>query len=199
MRKYEMRLLNLVLPLCALSLFIVSGCDNPAASPAKPGSSTKAADKHDHDHDHDHKEGDHDHKEGDHDHKEGDHDHKEGDHDHDAHGPNGGHMFELTPNDLSAEWTHSSSNNIIKVFILNKDGKANETVKCDKVVITPLSGNNTTPFELPAVEPKDGASAEFMLDSKDLNVAMTLGVKVEIKVGDKTYSGKIAPHAPHDH
>jgi hypothetical protein len=178
MRKYEMRLLNLVLPLCALSLFIVSGCDKPAASNAKPNSSTKAADKHDHDHDHDHKEGDHDHA---------------------AHGPNGGHMFELTPNDLSAEWTHSSSNNIIKVFVLNKDGKANEAVKCDKVVITPLSGNNTTPFELPAVEPKDGASAEFMLDSKDLNVAMTLGVKVEVKVGDKTYAGQIAPHAPHDH
>ncbi|MFM7117624.1 MAG: hypothetical protein ACKO0N_13395 [Planctomycetota bacterium] len=173
-----MRLLNLVLPLCALSLFIISGCDNPAASTAKPNSNPKAADKHDHDHDHDH---------------------KAGDHDHDAHGPNGGHMFELTPNDLAAEWTHSSSNNIIKVFVLNKDGKANEAVKCDKVVITPLSGNNTTPFELPAVEPKDGASAEFMLDSKDLNVAMTLGVKVEVKVGDKTYSGKIAPHAPHDH
>ncbi|MFM7739621.1 MAG: hypothetical protein ACKO9H_09475, partial [Planctomycetota bacterium] len=130
-----MRLLNLVLPLCALSLFIISGCDNPAASTAKPNSNPKAADKHDHDHDHDH---------------------KEGDHDHDAHGPNGGHTFELTPNDLAAEWTHSSSNNIIKVFVLNKDGKANEAVKCDKVVITPLSGNNTTPFELPAVEPKDG-------------------------------------------
>jgi hypothetical protein len=38
-----------------------------------------------------------------------------------------------------------------------------------------------------------------MLDSKQLNVAMTLGVKVEVKVGDKTYTGEIPPHAPHDH
>lgn len=171
-----MRFLKLALPLCALSLFIFSGCDKPAASNAKPNANTKTADKHDHDHDHEH-----------------------ADHDHPAHGPNGGHMFKLTPDDLSAEWTHSSSNDIIKVFVLNKEGKANAAVKCDKVVITPVSGNNTTPFELPAVEPKDGASAEFMLDSKDLNVAMTLGVKVEIKVGDKSYVGEIAPHAPHDH
>ncbi len=67
-------------------------------------------------------------------------------------------------------------------------------------MITPISGNDTTPFELPAVEPNaNGESAEFMLDSKQLNVAMTLGVKVEIKVGDQVYTGEIAPHAPHDH
>lgn len=172
-----MRFLNLVLPLCALSLFIISGCEKPAGPTGKP-TNGKAADKHDHD---DANHANH------------------ADHDHPAHGPNGGHMFALTPNDLSAEWTHSSSNDIIKVFVLNKEGKANSPVKCDKVVITPLSGNNTTPFELPAVEPKDGASAEFMLDSKELNVAMTLGVKVEVKAGDKTYTGEIAPHAPHDH
>lgn len=173
-----MRSFKLVLPLCALSLFVFGGCDKPTTgTPTKPTANNKAADDHDHDH--------------------ADHDHAA--HEQPVHGPNDGHMFKLTPSDLTAEWTHSSSNNIIKVFVLNKEGKANQAVKCEKVVITPLSGNNTTPFELPAVEPKDGAAAEFMLDSKDLNVAMTLGVKVEVKDGDKTYTGQIAPHAPHDH
>lgn len=177
-----MRLLSFCLALVALGLFIVAGCDN-AGSGNNKTNKTAAGDKHDHAH------GDHDHA-----------DHAHGDHEHAAHGPNDGHIFKLTPADLSAEWTHSSANDIIKVFVLDKDAKNNQAIKCDKVTITPLSGNDTTPFELPAVAPNaNGETAEFMLDSKQLNVAMTLGVKVEIKVGDKTYTGEIAPHAPHDH
>lgn len=175
-----MRSYKLALTVLALALFAASGCDNPSAQSAnKPAGNNKAADKHDHDHD----------------------DHKHDDHaGHAAHGPNDGHMFTLSPDDLTAEWTHSSSNDIIKVFVLNKEGKANQPIKCEQVTITPLSGNDVTPFNLPAVEPNaNGEAAEFMLDSKQLNVAMTLGVKVEFKVGDKTYSGEIAPHAPHDH
>lgn len=182
-----MRCYSYCLALLALGLFMIAGCDNPAGTKNKPVNKAASTDKHDHDHDHDH--ADHDH---------ADHDHaKEG---HAAHGPNDGHVFKLTPADLSAEWTHSSANDIIKVFVLNKDAKANQAIKADKVVITPLSGNDVTPFDLPAVAPNaNGETAEFMLDSKQLNVAMTLGVKVEIKVGDKTYTGEIPPHAPHDH
>jgi hypothetical protein len=171
-----MRCFSFCLALVALGLFIVAGCDNPAGN-NKTNNKAASGEKHDHDHDHDHAA-----------------------HEHAAHGPNDGHVFKLSPADLSAEWTHSSANDIIKVFVLDKDSKTNQAVKCDKVVITPMSGNDTTPFELPAVAPNpNGETAEFMLDSKQLNVAMTLGVKVEVKVGDKTYTGEIPPHAPHDH
>lgn len=173
-----MRFFCLCSTLVALGLFVVSGCDTPAGN-NKTSNKTASGEKHDHAHDHDH-----------------DHAGEE----HAAHGPNDGHVFKLTPADLSAEWTHSSANDIIKVFVLNKESKSNQAVKCDKVVITPLSGNDTTPFVLPAVAPNaNGETAEFMLDNKQLNMAMTLGVKVEIKVGDQTYTGEIAPHAPHDH
>jgi hypothetical protein len=171
-----MRCFSFCLALVALGLFTVAGCDNPAGN-NKTNNKAASGEKHDHDHDHDHAA-----------------------HEHAAHGPNDGHVFKLSPADLSAEWTHSSANDIIKVFVLDKDSKSNQAVKCDKVVITPMSGNDTTPFELPAVAPNpNGETAEFMLDSKQLNVAMTLGVKVEVKVGDKTYTGEIPPHAPHDH
>jgi hypothetical protein len=171
-----MRCFSFCLALVALGLLTVAGCDNPAGN-NKTNNKAASGEKHDHDHDHDHAA-----------------------HEHAAHGPNDGHVFKLSPADLSAEWTHSSANDIIKVFVLDKDSKSNQAVKCDKVVITPMSGNDTTPFELPAVAPNpNGETAEFMLDSKQLNVAMTLGVKVEVKVGDKTYTGEIPPHAPHDH
>lgn len=157
-------------------LWIASGCDSKSTAKTNQGKSPANNEAHHHD------------------------DHADHDHDHPAHGPNDGHLIELTPNDLHAEWTHSSSNDIIKVFILDKDGKKNQPIKADQVTITPSTGSNPAPFKLTAVAPDaNGETAEFMLDSDQLNLAMSLGVKVEFQVGDKKYQGEIPPHAPHDH
>ena len=54
-------------------------------------------------------------------------------------------------------------------------------------------------LELDPDKNPEGKKAIYMLDEKRLMLAMSLGVEVEFTVGDKTYKGKIAPHAPHDH
>ncbi|MEM9826278.1 MAG: hypothetical protein AAF958_06800 [Planctomycetota bacterium] len=80
-----------LLPVIALSVFTLGGCDATPAPDATPVS-TSSGDDHDHgnhDHDHDgHDHGDHDHGDhdhGDHDHGDHDHDHDHGDHDHGDH------------------------------------------------------------------------------------------------------------------
>jgi hypothetical protein len=149
----------------------------PAFTGCGEGSQT-VAESHDHDHDHDHAHG-------------------EGGLP--AHGPNNGHLFKLEGTDLIAEWIHYSDNDIIRVLLLDK-GLEN-AVEYDGVMITPTAGDDKTPFVL-ELDPEKNINDKklvYMLDEKKLMLAMSLGVDVEIKVGDKTYKGKIAPHAPHDH
>jgi hypothetical protein len=117
-----------------------------------------------------------------------------------VHGKNGGHIIKLTPTDLVAEWCHSSDNDVIKVFVLDEKATANHPIKADSVTIRPTSGNKRDPFTLAAVSANEnGESAEYKLDDKQLALAMTLGVVLEIKVGEKTYTAEIPAHAPHSH
>ena len=164
----------------ALAAFVFSGCD--AGNSKSDAKKSPAKDSHGHDH-------------------------KDGD-DHDGekkaakilHGKNGGHIVELKPTDLVAEWCHSSDNDVIKVFILNEGASANQAVKADSVTIRATAGSNKDPFTLAAVAANEaGEAAEYKLDDKQLALAMTLGVVLEIKVGDKTYSAEIPAHAPHSH
>lgn len=166
----------------ALAAFVFSGCDAGASK----SNTTKAPAKDSHGHDH----------------KAGD------DHDHAGekqaakilHGKNGGHIVELKPADLVAEWCHSSDNDVIKVFVLNQGATANQAVKADSVTIRATAGSNKEPYTLSAVAANEaGEAAEYKLDDKQLALAMTLGVVLEIKVGDKTYSAEIPAHAPHSH
>jgi len=124
------------------------------------------------------------------------------DHDHDepAHGPNGGHTFKFAEGDYMGEWKHYNDNHIIRVYVLDADGKKNAPVNADSVTITRSAGEDAATFTLDAEEPTDsGEAAVYSLDDQDLAIAMNLGVKVEMKIGDKTYTSEIAAHAPHDH
>ena len=134
------------------------------------------------------------------------HSHKEGEHhdDHDedslpAHGPNNGHLFRLEGTDMVGEWIHYSSNDIIRVVLL--DETRTYPVDYDGVSITPKAGDDQTPFvlELDTEKNPEGEKKVYMLDEKRLMHAMSLGVDVEMTVGDKKYTGKIEPHAHHDH
>ena len=125
-----------------------------------------------------------------------------GDHDHGglpAHGPNNGHLFKLEGSDMVGEWIHYSDNDIIRVLLL--DAELKNAVEFDGVSITPTAGDDKTPFVL-ELDPDKNINEKklvYMLDDKKLMLAMSLGVKVEFTVGDKTYNGEIEPHAPHDH
>lgn len=169
-----MKLRLLATLMACFSFALLSGCEQPATS------DLGNLEAHDHDHDHDH-----------------DHGHDHGDLP--AHGPNKGHLFRLEGTELVGEWCHYNDNNVIRMFLL--DDKHVNAVAIDGVSVTPTAGNEKTPFEMiPDPEHKVGDDTlAFMLDEQKLHVAMTVGVEVEYKMGDKTFKGKIAPHAPHDH
>lgn len=138
----------------------------------------------------------------DHDHGDHDHDH---DHDHDdsnalpVHGPNGGHLFAIDGSEKVGEWMHYNDNDIIRVVLLDKDLK--NAVPVDAITITPTAGDDKTAFELEldGTQNKGDQKLVYMIDDKQLQVAMSLGVKVEFTIGDEKISGTIAPHTPHDH
>lgn len=134
---------------------------------------------------------------GDHDHDHGDHDHA---HDHPAHGPNGGHIFALSAEGHSGEWCKFKDNDVIKMHILDADGKNATPVKVDSFIVKPSVGNDSLTFELEAENADaDGNASTFMLDDAGLAKAIPLGVDIEIKIGEQTITGKIAAHEPLDH
>lgn len=131
------------------------------------------------------------------------HDHASEDdhaHDHPAHGPNGGHIFQLDDSEVTGEWCKFSDNNVIKMHILDAAGKEAMPMKVDSFSVQSMAGNDGAEFMLEA----DGADADgkaslFMLDDEDLATAIPLGVKIVIKSGDKTINGEIKAHTPLDH
>ena len=169
------------------SCCLLSGCADTNTAETTTESHDHDHDGHDHDHDHDHDHGSHD-----------GHDH--GDHEGCVHGPFGGHVFEFDSDDFGAEWKHYNDNDVIRVYVLDSAGEKESPVKAT-VTMTPLGGSDKTPFELEAEKADaEGRAAIYSLDEKDLGIAITaVGVKVEMKTGDKTYTGVIEAHAPHDH
>jgi len=127
------------------------------------------------------------------------HDHHDHANDLPAHGPKGGHLFRLEGSDMIAEWHHYNKNDIIRVYLL--DAEMKNAVQVDGVTMTPLAGDDRTPFglEVDPEENKEGLKVVYMLDDKQLNLATSLGLDVEFKMGDKTLKGTIEAHAPHDH
>ena len=184
------------------SCCLMSGCAE--TKPAETATADHDLEGHDHDHEgHDHEGHDHGDHEG---HDHGDHEgHDHGDHEghdhaaHDVHGPFGGHVFSFDSDDYRAEWKHYNDNDVIRVYILDSTGKKEAPVKAT-VEMIPMAGSDKTPFELEAEKPDDeGRSAVYSLDDKNLGIATTLGLKVEMKTDGKTYTGVIEAHAPHDH
>ena len=164
----------------ALSCFCLAGC-----SPAKK-EVEKSNPNNDQVHDHDHDDA--------HDHDDDAADGKLG-----PMGPNGGHQIDFKSDQMNAEWVHYNDNDTIRLVILDATGKSNRRIKADSVSIRRTKGSGPE-FTLVAEEPDDnGAAEKYMLDDKDLAIAMVLGVTVEVKMDGKTYSGKIPPHEPHSH
>lgn len=180
--------LGYVFTLLAVAAFatpLLTGCTPDSDTATATSTDLENADDH---HGHDHGDG--------HDHDHGD-EHADGELP--AHGPNKGHLFRLDGTDMVGEWIHYSNNDIIRVLLL--DSALKNAVDFDGVEITPKAGDEKTPFvlELDPDKNPEGKKVVYMLEEKRLMLAMNLGVDVEYTVGDKTYKGSIAPHAPHDH
>jgi hypothetical protein len=190
---------SLIVAMLAITVFAINGCDSSVGNGKTNGG---AATDSDHDHDHDHDGDDHDH-DGDHDGDDHDHDGDDHDHaqsDHPAHGPFGGHIFALEPNEFQGEWKKYTDSNVIKMYILDADGKKEVSQKVDSFTVTPKVGNDEGGFVLEPENPDEqGLAAVYMLDDQDLSIAIPLGVDIEIKIGDKVFKGEIKAHKPLDH
>ncbi len=156
----------------AIATFSVVGCDN---------GTTKQADKKVDPHaGHDHSSDDPD--------------------DHPAHGPFGGHVFDLDTTEHQVEWKKYKDNDMIRMYVLDGKGKEATPIKVDSFIVTPKIGDDGISFNLePEAADENGVTAIYVLDDKDLSIAIPIGVDVEIKVGDKTYKGEIKSHDPLDH
>lgn len=170
-------LVSLFLTVIALVVFASTGCDKPSGTENAAKSSPA-----------------------DHDHEGDDHAHDHEGHDHPAHGPFGGHIFELDSEDFQGEWKKYKDNDVIKMYLLDAAGKKAAAAKVDSFIVTPKVGNDNAGFTLmPEEADADGVTAVYSLDDKDLAIAIPLGVDIEIKIGDKVYKGQIKAHEPLDH
>ena len=172
---------SLIIAMLAVAVFAINGCDSSVGNGKTNGG---AATDSDHDHDGDHDGDDHDHAQS----------------DHPAHGPFGGHIFALEPNEFQGEWKKYTDSNVIKMYILDADGKKEVSQKVDSFTVTPKVGNDEGSFVLEPENPDEqGLAAVYMLDDQDLSIALPLGVDIEIKIGDKVFKGEIKAHKPLDH
>ncbi len=172
---------------CYTAMFVGCGSGSTNSTP------TSTVDE---DHDHDHAEGDdhdhdHDHAEGDdHDHAEGDdHDHADGHegHDHAAHGPNGGHLLELSGG-AHAEWAHDDQKNQIMVYV-----EKPETVSKVEMKIT--VGDDVTAYKFEKTE-ADG-KAFYEIVSPELLTAVKMGKVVDAKLVITTEDGELIGQVEH--
>ena len=112
------------------------------------------------------------------------------------HGPIlNGEMFDFD-SDYTAEAQRVSGGDIIRIAILDKEGKKEARVltesltvrrKDEVFVMTPSPDDETT----------DEGSYLFELNDKDFAIAWSLGIEVEMKVGDKMYKGTLGSFEPH--
>jgi len=125
-------------------------------------------------------------------------------HDHGAHGPNGGHMLELTPGGMHAEWNHTEEG-LITVWILDDTAKKEVAIEQEKVVFkVEIEGSDTTEYELEAVDAEEGKASKFEVTDENLLQGLETagkGAKVTLMFShdDKDYTGNVEHDEHHDH
>jgi len=180
--KTELRTILPVAILCLYTLTFV-GCTKESSSTASAPPTSGQEDGHDHDdddHDHDDHEG---HDQDDHEHD--DHDH-EG-HDHPAHGPNGGHMVNLSGG-AHAEWAHDDEKDLLTVYAEKPEAVTKVTMK------TTIEGNETIyEFEKQQLDGK----TVYQLVSPELLTAVKMGKGVDTKLLISTEAGESTGQVEH--
>ena len=169
-----MTILRTFATLSLLAVFTLSfaGCTNDEDAGSSDASGTH--DDHDHDHDHDHG------------------------HAHD--GPHGGIPFDFDQEGYKGEWNHDNEHQIVRIYVLDAEGKAGQMVRAEKVIVRDTKGREPQEYELLAEDAGDeGMASTFAKKSGPLLAAMPLGVDVEVEIDGKKFTAKIEPHTHHDH
>jgi len=117
------------------------------------------------------------------------------DHGH-SHGPHYGEWFELKGADLWGEARIRAGDNLVTIYIYDKDQKTLKKIVADKLVAS-IAGKDST-IEIPAKQTDDGgATNEFEIVDEQLVMAFkTAGFKVDVEIEGKTYTGAV-PKDPH--
>ncbi len=144
---------------------LVAGC-GPKPVATSPENSATAAD-----HDHD------------------DHDHDEHDHDHPEHGPNGGHMVDMTGGS-HVEWAQDDDTEMISVYPENADQVTGVQMK------TTIDGKAT---DYPFTKSDDAVPVVYTLKSPELLTAIKMGdavvTELVIMTADGESTGKVVHHS----
>jgi len=173
----------------SLTVLMFLGCGDPPADPVETTSenSTAATD----DHGHDHGDGGHD-------------DHGD---DHHAGGPHGGIIIDLAGGDYHAELIHDSKTLTATIYILDSSAKKAAAIDSEFIRMNLKHHDGNEQHELkPTPEESDpeGKSSKFALTNKAMSAELDHGdaeVRLVLKIGDKSYSGKInlLDHSDHGH
>lgn len=109
-------------------------------------------------------------------------------HDHPAHGPNGGHMVELSGG-AHAEWVYDNQKNDVMVYVEKPEGVS-------KVEMKVTIGEEVTSYEFEAVDDKP----YYQINSPNLLTAVTMGegVKTELVV-TREEGAETGPVVHHSH
>ncbi len=173
--------------LCCSTTALV-GCSGTTETTT--ATTTGSGDGHSHDSEDGHHHGDDGHShDDDHAHDDG-HDHGDGHegHDHPAHGPNGGHMVELSGG-AHAEWTHDDVKNTIRVFVEDEENVSKVTM----TATVPDQEPNSYEFEKAEA---DGKSF-YEIVSPDLLTHVKMGKLVDTKLIITTKDGEVTGQVEH--
>ncbi len=166
--------------LLATLSFLAAGCQPaaPPAAPVSPVNATPGTDDHDH-----------------------------ADHAHASEGPRHGILVELGNEEYHAEVVHDDATGTVTVYLLDSSAKKSVTTTATEATINLKHGDTPEQFKL-AAQPEEGNPAgqtsRFTLIDQELvehHDDPAAGAKLNITVGDTTYTGAIpaVDHAAHDH
>jgi len=134
------------------------------------------------------------------------HDHHH--HDHGGEGPHGGHIAELEGSDLHIEWVHEDEEDLLTIYVLDKDAKKLAPVEAKElqVVVTVAGETEKSPlvFKLPAVEPQGDPpkASKFEIKSDELLVHLEIeenDIQLKGDFGGQAISAKLEHDHDHDH
>jgi hypothetical protein len=121
------------------------------------------------------------------------------------HGPNDGEIIEFTEEDFHGELLRDIDKKVTTIFVLDKSAEKAAPIAAEAVIIRMVINATPTEFKLPA-KPLAGEAAgnasRFESNDELLHLALdnkTADRELEIKHGDKTYSGKFEYYEPHGH
>jgi hypothetical protein len=127
-------------------------------------------------------------------------------HDHGAKGPHGGSIVELGDEEYHAEVVVDADAHTLRVFVLGKDAKTASPIAAKEVLITPEEKKALTLKAVPLEGEGEEKSSRFeLVDEAAVHSLLDAGMihgNLNVKIGDKPYSGHIDYHLDgvhHDH